>query len=64
MDGRTVELLEAVEILTSRRAEPPRNFRAVCGAAGTDLKALANNPGPLLLDEVTTGLDLSVQARF
>ena len=26
MDGRTVELLEAVEILTSRRAEPPRNF--------------------------------------
>ena len=32
MDGRTVELLEAVEILTSRRAEPPRNFRAVCSS--------------------------------
>ena len=26
-------------------------------------KALANNPSLLLLDEVTTGLDLSVQAR-
>ena len=26
-------------------------------------KALANNPAILLLDEVTTGLDLSVQAR-
>ena len=63
MDGRTVELLEAVEILTSRRAEPPRNFSGGMQQRVQISKALANNPGLLLLDEVTTGLDLSVQAK-
>lgn len=63
MDGRTVELLEAVEILTSRRAEPPRNFSGGMQQRAQISKALANNPGLLLLDEVTTGLDLSVQAK-
>ena len=32
-------------------------------AAGADQQAIANNPPILLLDEVTTGLDLSVQAK-
>ena len=63
MDGRTDELLDAVEILTSRRAEPPRKFSGGMQQRVQISKALANNPGLLLLDEVTTGLDLSVQAK-
>lgn len=63
MTARAEELLEAVEILTSRMKEPPKNFSGGMQQRVQISKALANNPSLLLLDEVTTGLDLSVQAR-
>ena len=63
MTARAEELLEAVEILTSRIKEAPKNFSGGMQQRVQISKALANNPSLLLLDEVTTGLDLSVQAR-
>lgn len=63
MTGRARELLNAVEILESRMKEPPKNFSGGMQQRVQISKALANNPAILLLDEVTTGLDLSVQAK-
>lgn len=63
MTNRAEELLTAVEILTSRMAEAPKNFSGGMQQRVQISKALANNPSILLLDEVTTGLDLSVQAK-
>lgn len=63
MTARAEELMEAVEILTSRMKEAPKNFSGGMQQRVQISKALANNPSLLLLDEVTTGLDLSVQAR-
>lgn len=63
MTERAKELLEAVEILTSRMSEAPKNFSGGMQQRVQISKALANNPSILLLDEVTTGLDLSVQAK-
>lgn len=63
MTERAKELLQAVEILTSRMGEAPKNFSGGMQQRVQISKALANNPSILLLDEVTTGLDLSVQAR-
>jgi putative phosphonate transport system ATP-binding protein len=63
MTARAKELLEAVEILTSRMGEAPRNFSGGMQQRVQISKALANNPALLLLDEVTTGLDVSVQAK-
>ena len=63
MTNRSEDLLEAVEIPISRMSEPPKNFSGGMQQRVQISKALANNPAILLLDEVTTGLDLSVQAK-
>jgi putative phosphonate transport system ATP-binding protein len=63
MMARTNSLLEHIEVPVSRVKEPPRNFSGGMQQRVQIAKAVANNPPILLLDEVTTGLDLSVQAR-
>jgi putative phosphonate transport system ATP-binding protein len=60
---RARQLLEHVEIPLARMDELPKNFSGGMQQRVQISKALANNPPILLLDEVTTGLDLSVQAR-
>lgn len=56
-------LLHQVEVPVSRIREEPRSFSGGMQQRVQISKAMANNPPVLLLDEVTTGLDLSVQAR-
>lgn len=63
MTDRAAYLLNHVEIPSSRMKEPPLNFSGGMQQRVQISKAIANNPPILLLDEVTTGLDLSVQAR-
>ena len=60
---RAEELLDAVNIPTFRMREVPQNFSGGMQQRVQIAKALSNNPPLLLLDEVTTGLDLSVQAN-
>lgn len=63
MRGRAEELLSHVRIPEYRIKEEPANFSGGMQQRVQIAKALSNNPPILLLDEVTTGLDLSVQAR-
>lgn len=56
-------LFNKTEVPTSRMDEPPRNFSGGMQQRVQIAKALSNKPLFLFLDEVTTGLDVSVQAR-
>lgn len=61
---RAGRLLERTEIPLERMDETPRNFSGGMQQRVQIAKALANDPDVLLLDELTTGLDVSVQARI
>jgi len=63
IEGRAAGLLEHVNIPRFRMKDPPRTFSGGMQQRVQIAKALSNNPPILLLDEVTTGLDLSVQAN-
>lgn len=62
MEERSLSLLQHVRIPVHRSKEAPKNFSGGMQQRVQIAKAMANNPPILLLDEVTTGLDLSVQA--
>jgi putative phosphonate transport system ATP-binding protein len=63
MTERARDLLGYLEVPVSRFKEEPKNFSGGMQQRVQISKAIANNPPILLLDEITTGLDLSVQAR-
>ena len=56
-------LLEKTEVPVRRMDDTPGTFSGGMQQRVQIAKAIANNPPLLFLDEVTTGLDVSVQAR-
>lgn len=63
MKSKSNDLLDVVQIETYRRADAPKSFSGGMQQRVQIAKALSSNPPILFLDEVTTGLDLSVQAN-
>jgi putative phosphonate transport system ATP-binding protein len=63
MESRVRGLLEYVNIPPARMRDAPASFSGGMQQRVQIAKALSSNPPLLLLDEVTTGLDMSVQAR-
>ena len=61
--GRAYDLLEKTEVPVQRMDDRPGTFSGGMQQRVQISKAIANNPPLLFLDEVTTGLDVSVQAR-
>jgi putative phosphonate transport system ATP-binding protein len=57
-------LLERAEVSSARMDELPGNFSGGMQQRVQIAKALATEPDILFLDEITTGLDLSVQAKI
>ena len=64
MRERTRGLLSRAETPTGRMDEAPRHFSGGMRQRVQLAKALANRPALLILDEPTTGLDVSVQAKI
>jgi putative phosphonate transport system ATP-binding protein len=63
MRERASYLLDKTEVPVRRMDDTPAVFSGGMQQRVQISKAIANNPPLLFLDEVTTGLDVSVQAR-